>query len=869
MAVPIPNNDVQRVAALRGYGLLDTPPEQVYDDLAALAARVCQAPIGLITLVDADRQWFKARFGFDIVETPRDISFCAHTIAQEGAFVVPDACADPRFAKNPLVTGGPCIRFYAGVPLKTPEGLALGALCVIDRVPRTLAPDHHEALLLLARHVQDQFEERRRSLNAVVALADNEALFRLLTQTASDAVVVLDRESLIRFANPAVGTVFGHPPETLVDRPISLLQPERLREPHRQGMARYLATGERRLDWRATETIGLHRDGREFPIEINFSHLRSERGDFFAGFIRDLSARKASEAAMHESESRFRTLVESAGVGIWHLDRERATVYANAAMLAMIEVDTLGGLRGRSFRDFLTEESQALADREYLRRARGEASTYEVELIGDRSTKRQVVVSGAPLANAAGVWVGTIGTLVDISELRRTEEKVGYLTQFDALTGLPNRALFGDRLAQALIRAERTSTLVAVCLVNVDRFREINDGLGHHVGDAVLRAMAARMRQTLYKVDTVARLGADEFAIVLEGLHDRTEAGVVAERLAKEFVSSFDVAEQEVFLQASIGVALYPADASDAAALLRVADVALNAAKRAGGALRFAEPGADTAPTRRRRLDTLLRYALERRELFLEYEPMVDATSGRVVGLEALLRWQSADLGPLPPNEFVSLAEENGLIVPIGRWVLETACADLERWHAAGQAGLIVSVNVSPRQLRELDFARVVGRAIERLAPGSIELELTEGMLMDVASRGVVSELRAAGARISIDDFGTGYSSLAYLKGFPIDKLKIDRTFVRDIGSDAGDEAIVHTVITLAKRLGLTSIAEGVEQAHQFEFLAEAGCDQCQGFHFSRSVTAAAVPEMLAKLRERVERKTLGGKDGGGSLPPS
>ncbi len=851
MAAPILENDAQRVALLHRYGLLDTPPEHVYDDLAALAARICQAPIGLITLVDADRQWFKARFSFDIAETSRDLSFCAHTILQNDVFVVPDASADPRFEKNSLVTGGPCIRFYAGVPLKTPDGLALGALCVIDRVPRTLAPEHHDALLLLARQIQDLFEERRRSRNTSGALADSDALFRLLTQTTSDAVVVLDGESLIQFANPAVGAVFGHTPEALAGKPIYALQPERLREKHQQGMARYLATGERRLDWGATETIGLHRDGREFPIEIKFSHLQGARGGIFAGFIRDLTVRKAAEAAMQASEGRFRTLVESSGVGIWQLGLDRTTVYANAAMLAMIEVETLADLRGRTFTDFLTRESRALADREHRRRAQGESSTYEVELVGDRGTQRQVLVSGAPLQDAGGVWVGTIGTLVDVSELRRVEQQVGYLTQFDALTGLPNRTLFGDRLAQALIRAERTTSLVAVLLLNVDRFREINDGLGHHVGDAVLRGLATRMRETLYKVDTVARLGADEFAVVLEGLHDRNEAYVVADRLAGEFQAPFEAAGQEVFLQASIGVALYPKDASDGAVLLRVADLALNDAKRIGGAVRFGEPGADTGPTRRRRLDTLLRHALERNELFIEYEPMVDARNGRVVGLEALLRWQSAELGRLPPNEFVSLAEDNGLIVPIGRFVLDTACADLERFHGAGNAGLIVSVNVSPRQLREPDFARVVGATIARLAPGSVELELTEGMLMDVASRGALSELRAAGARISIDDFGTGYSSLAYLKGFPIDKLKIDRTFVRDIGADAGDEAIVHTIITLARHLGLVSIAEGVEQAQQLEFLAGAGCDQCQGFLFSRSVAAAGVPEMLAALRAR------------------
>jgi diguanylate cyclase (GGDEF)-like protein/PAS domain S-box-containing protein len=850
MAAPILESDAQRVALLHRYGLLDTAAETAYDDLAALAARICQAPIGLITLIDTDRQWFKARFGFDLPETSRDLSFCAHTILQDDAFVVPDACRDPRFEENPLVTGEPGIRFYAGLPLKAPGGLVLGALCVIDRVPRTLAPEHHDALLLVARQIQDLFEERRRSRNISSALADSEDLFRLLTQTTSDSVVVLDGSNLIQFANQAVAGMFGYAPDALTGQPISVLQPERLRERHRQGMARYLTTGDRRLDWGATETIGLHRDGREFPIGIKFSHLEGPHGGLFAGFIHDLTRRKAAEAAMQESEGRFRTLVESSGVGIWQLDRDRVTVYANTALLAMIEVESLADLRGRTFTDFLTRESRAVADREHRRRALGESSTYEVELVGDRGTQRQVLVSGAPLQDAAGGWVGTIGTLVDVSDLRRVEQQVGYLTQFDALTGLPNRALFGDRLAQALIRAERAQALVAVLLLNIDRFREINDGLGHHVGDAVLRAVATRVREMLYKVDTVARLGADEFAVVIEGLHDRTEARVVADRLASEFQAPFQATGQEVFLQASIGVALYPQDARDGAVLLRVADLALNDAKRIGGAVRFGEPGADTGPTRRRRLDTLLRHALERNELFVEYEPMVDARDGHVVGLEALLRWQSAELGRLPPSEFVSLAEANGLIVPIGRFVLETACADLGRLHAAGHTGLIVSVNVSPRQLREPDLARVVGDTIARLAPGSVELELTEGMLMDVSSRGALSELRAAGARISIDDFGTGYSSLAYLKGFPIDKLKIDRTFVRDIGA-SGNEAIVHTIITLARHLGLVSIAEGVEQAHQLTFLAGAGCDQCQGFLFSRSLAATDIPEMLAALRAR------------------
>jgi|CXWL01.1.fsa_nt_gi diguanylate cyclase (GGDEF)-like protein/PAS domain S-box-containing protein len=847
MKAPIPENEAERIAVLKEYGLLDTPPESTFDDLVALAARICQAPVGLLTLVDTDRQWFKARFGLDIQETERDLSFCADTIMQDSVFVVPDARADSRFSENPMVTGPLGVRFYAGAPLRSPEGHALGALCIIDRVPRQLSPEHGEALTILVRHIEAAIGERRRARSAAGALAETEARLGMLAEAAPDAVVVIGEDSTIEFANDAVSRVFGYPAASLIGLSLTLLQPEREREGHRQGLRRYLETGERRLDWRATQTVGLHHDGREFPIEVAFTHFKHNGRHRFAAFIRDISARRAAEAALRESEGRYRTLVESSAVGIWHLDRKRRTAYINPAMLAMIEVDTVAGLRDRTFRDFLTRETRLVADREYARRAHGEASSYEVEMVGDRGGRRHVLVSGAPLHDSRGAWVGTIGTLVDVTELRKAERQLGYLTQFDALTGLPNRNLFADRLGQALARADRTGRMVALLLINVDRFKEINDSLGHHVGDGVLRAVAARLREALFDADTVARLGADEFALVVEGLRDRGEVGAVAQRLRDGFVSPVHVAGHEIFLQASMGIALSPDDSRDPTAMLRLADLALDSARKAGGGWRFGEAGAERRPSRRREIDAQLRRALERGEMAIEYEPMVESATRRVLGLEALLRWNSAGLGPLQPNEFIPFAEETGLIVPIGRWVFETACADLKRWQAEGHSGLFVSVNLSARQMREPDFTDMVKAGVAGLPPGAVELELTESMLIDSAgaSRVALDEIRAAGVRISVDDFGTGYSSLAYLRSFPIDKLKVDRSFVRDIGLDPRVEAIVHTVIALARGLGPTSTAEGVEQPHQFEFLARAGCDQCQGFLFSRSVPASAVPALL------------------------
>jgi diguanylate cyclase (GGDEF)-like protein len=431
----------------------------------------------------------------------------------------------------------------------------------------------------------------------------------------------------------------------------------------------------------------------------------------------------------------------------------------------------------------------------------------------------------------------------------RRQEHLYRLAHYDALTGLPNRLLFRDRLDQALAQAQRHEHRVAVMLLDFDRFKAINDTLGHSAGDALLCALGQRLAQCVRDGDTVARFGGDEFTVLLPDLRHLDNAALVAQKILDALQQPFTLSGHEVFITASIGLALYPGD-PDSEALIQHADTAMYKAKEDGGnGYRFYTAEMTSADLRRLSLETQLRKAVERDELVLHYQPQAELAGGRILGAEALLRWQHPEHGLLAPGEFIPLAEETGLIVPIGAWVLHAACAQNRAWQEAGLAALRVAVNVSGRQLHHGGLLENVYAALEgaHLDSQWLEIELTEGILMQdtQSTLRVLNELNATGVPISIDDFGTGYSSLSYLKRFPIDMLKIDPSFVRDLAADPDDAAIVKAVIALAHSLGLKAIAEGVETGEQLDFLRRHGCDAVQGYCLSRPLPAAAFADFL------------------------
>ena len=466
----------------------------------------------------------------------------------------------------------------------------------------------------------------------------------------------------------------------------------------------------------------------------------------------------------------------------------------------------------------------------------------------------------SPVRDEDGEVTHFVSFMHDITAIKAYEIELHHQSTHDALTGLPNRVLLLDRLHQTMTHSERKGHALWVVSIDLDRFKFTNSRLGHKGGDRLLQAVAERLQLALRPVDTVARIGGDEFALMLlpeqGALSPRADQ---VQRVLDCLAAPLLIDGQELFFTCSAGIAVYPADSADPGALMERADIAMYRAKEMGGNnYQFYTPAMNEKLGERMLIEGALRSALERREFVLHYQPQVDTASGRIVGMEALIRWQHPELGMVAPNRFIPLAEETGLILPVGAWVLRTACQQLMAWRAAGGAGrdsLRVAVNVSARQMAEPDFVQSVAAALAEtgLPPACLELELTESQVMNDVERAiaVMHELKKLGVKLAIDDFGTGYSSLAHLKRFAIDVLKIDQTFVRDLTVDPDDAAIVTTIIALAANLKLEVISEGVETLEQMAFLRQHGCRQMQGYYFSRPVPAAALEAVLAEYEAR------------------
>jgi diguanylate cyclase (GGDEF)-like protein/PAS domain S-box-containing protein len=438
----------------------------------------------------------------------------------------------------------------------------------------------------------------------------------------------------------------------------------------------------------------------------------------------------------------------------------------------------------------------------------------------------------------------------------QAEEAVKYMAMHDALTRLPNRAMFNERLARAISLAQRHTRGLAVLFIDLDRFKLINDTLGHEAGDEVLREAASRLTENLRAGDTVARLGGDEFIVLLEDVPDPVYVGSVSRKLIRALAAPFTIGEREYRMTASIGVSVYPADGDDAETLLKHADAAMYRAKEQGrNGFEFYSERLSAGSLERLSLESALRRALEREELVLHYQPQIETCSGRVVGIEALVRWQHPELGLLQPARFIKLAEETGLIVPLGDWVLMTACEAHRAWQKLRLPPARIAINLSPRQFLHANLVKDTLRTLEATGCSGryIEMEITEGIVMQdpAGTIATIDELKENGVRIAMDDFGTGYSSLAHLKRFPIDSIKIDRSFVADVPEDPGNVAITQAIIAMARTLQLTVIAEGVETAAQFNFLRSRGCDEVQGYYFSPPLP---FPEATAFLMESAAR---------------
>jgi diguanylate cyclase (GGDEF)-like protein len=444
------------------------------------------------------------------------------------------------------------------------------------------------------------------------------------------------------------------------------------------------------------------------------------------------------------------------------------------------------------------------------------------------------------------------GTVEDITERKLYQARIEQQAKYDTLTGLANRSLLNERLQQDIASASATATRLAVVFVDLDRFKFINDSLGHHVGDELLRAIAARLKANMHERDTVARLGGDEFVLLINGQRDPNDVALILERMLADISQPWSIPQGDFSFTCSMGVALYPDDGDTAETLLKHADSAMYRAKEKGrNNFQFFTAQLNAMITERLDLENKLRRALERQQFELNYQPRVDMRTGELVGAEALIRWHVSEEETISPSRFIPIAEEIGLIAPIGKWVLRTACAQNKAWQDMGLKPFVVSVNVSARQFHQDDLVRTISDVLKEtgLEPKYLEIELTESAVMHDAEQFVatLNELNDLGVQIAIDDFGTGYSSLSYLKRFPVDRLKVDRSFVQDIATDTDDAAIVRAIIALGHNLGLRVVAEGVETEQQLQFLRENHCDEMQGYLYGHPLDAIAFAAQLAQ----------------------
>ncbi|GGE02967.1 bifunctional diguanylate cyclase/phosphodiesterase [Aureimonas endophytica] len=712
VSATVVDDEAERLAALNSFKIVDTPPEKEFDRIVETAGAIFDVPIALVSLVTSDRQVFKARSGLAAASTGRDASFCAHAILGDDVFVVPDAALDILFRDNPLVTGEPFIRFYAGAPLMAPSGHRLGSLCIIDTKPRlNFSAKDRRTLQNLAALAMDRMELRR--LEQVAA--DGVERSANIAAASPDAIVTADHDNRITSWNAAAQRMFGYSASEAIGQSLALIVPPAMRSAHTAGLAR-VARGEApRLLGTTVDLAASRKDGSEFPIELSLSRWHENGAPQFGAIIRDVTGRRENE-----------------------------------------------------------------------------------------------------------------------TKLKRAAE-------FDHLTGLTNRITLFARLSETCAKNEPAS----VVFLDLDGFKEINDTLGHVVGDRVLQVVAERLRNTVEIEHTLARLGGDEFVVFLSGTADPIAASALGEKMIETVSLPIEIDNDLIHVGASVGIAVQAAKAWSAEQLLGNADLALYRAKAEGrGCTHLFTPELRSKALTRGDTSQQLREAWDGRAFELYYQPQVRLSDGRLTGAEALIRWNYPYVGVIMPGAFLPILETSPLAGLVGEWILRTACEQASRWRQAGHSDFRIGVNLFAAQFRGNDLAAIVQRALSDfdLPAEALELEVTENIILSNA-RSIIAqltELRGMGVGIAFDDFGTGYASLTMLKEYPVTRLKIDRSFVSNIGDNRKDQAIVSAITKLAADLDLAVIAEGIETSEQATFMLGNACAHGQGYLFGRPMTTAA-----------------------------
>ncbi|OWW21409.1 hypothetical protein AYR66_19900 [Noviherbaspirillum denitrificans] len=727
-----------------------------------------------------------------------------------------------------------------------------------------------------------EISQRRRVQDA---LFQSEQRYRTATEAAQDIFITVDDDNVIVFVNPSVQRILGYAPSQLIGRDFGTLMPPHLR------------TAKRNLSWNGVQVPCLHQDGSEVPLEFSFGEFVQNGRRYFTGIARDITERKRAEALregqlrvlemialdapLEESLASLQQCIEAQYEGMLSAvilpdESARLMLYCIAPSLPASFREALVGCpigpdAGCCGSAMYRREPVIVPDVMVDPLCAGLRGIAEAN--GLRACWSHPIISGAgKVLGAFSVYYRHVRMpdkpelkLIELAvriagiaiERKQDEDYIRHMAHHDALTGLPNRLLLEDRLSQAIARAARYHALVAVLFVDLDHFKHVNDSLGHHIGDKLLQAIGERMQDCLREGDSIARLGGDEFVICLAEVSRNRDAAAVAQKIQAALAESFTVDGNVLQVGSSIGISLYPLDGADAEALLRAADAAMYDAKAKGrGNYQFFTPALNIAAQQRLTVSNQLRQALVRGEFVLYYQPQVSLRSGAIVGVEALMRWKRCQHGKhdlVSPTHFIPILEEIGLMAEAGKWVLREACMQAAAWQKMGLAPIRLAVNLSARQFAGDDIVRTVIEVLDEsgLGPEWLELEITESLMFDDSERIIhaMHELKRLGVSLSLDDFGTGYSSLSYLRRFPVDRVKIDRSFVQDLTTNAGGADIVRSILALSQKLGLAAIAEGVETEAQLGYLRQQGCAEIQGYLFSPPFPAEEMTLLLRSDR--------------------